>query len=152
MHKKIHSVNQRLKYVFIWIHISIIYYSWLFYSKENIDLNIFLPTNCQINETLTKQIPCSINKSSKINKLCKKTFYGIIYANNSFTYFDKLPTWFFPIDAENLSKTPMNIRCYHSRLHQTNIRWSKPDPKGFIQLILFSLIALCLIVIHCLHE
>jgi len=125
---------------------------------------IFIETTCQLNRTLTEQIPCPIirktSASLKVNKLCMKTHYGINYANNIFAYFDQLPSWFSPIDLENLRKSPMiflgktlvqplNITCYYDNLTHLHIRWTQPDPKGYIQIILFSVVALCLTLIHC---
>lgn len=148
------------------VHFIIIFLCSIFYSIEKFDSKKYIPTNCQINQTFTEEIPCSLIKErfipSKRNKLCKQIYYGIIYANNIFTYIDQLPTWFSPIDAENLRQTPMifsgkilsksmNLTCYYDHLTHMHIRWTKPSPQGFIQLILFSFISLSLIVIHCFY-
>jgi hypothetical protein len=157
-------VNHWLIFFIIWVHIPTLYFSWMLYSIEKMNSNIFIPTNCQINQTITEEIPCPIRKnpkisSSEMNTLCKVTYYGIIYENNFFVSWDQLPTWFSPIDAKNLQKTPMkfsenilskpmNISCYSDRLTHKNLRWTQPDPKRFLQLFLFSTIAICLTIIH----
>jgi len=166
MDDSIHCVNICLKYYLFLIHVLMIIILCAFYSIEKVDSNLYRTTNCQINQTLTQEIPCPIRKqtilSSEINQLCKITYYRIIYENNIFSYIDQLPTWFSPIDEENLRKNPMifsgkilskpiNITCYYNRLTHRHIRWTQPNPKGIIQCILFSFISICLMLISCFH-
>jgi hypothetical protein len=150
------SVDNLLKYYFFLIHIWIIFYSSIFYSFEKNNEKLFLSTNCQINQTWIEEIPCLENKFCRINH------YGIIYGKNYFGYFKILPTWFSPIDKQNLLETPMifagkplskplNLSCYYDRLNHQYIRWSKPNPQGFIYLILISSIVVCLTIIHCFN-
>jgi hypothetical protein len=142
------------KYYFLLIHIWIIFYSSIFYRTEKNHQNLFLSTNCQINQTWIQQIPCSTKY--QINKLCQINHYGIIYGNNYFGYFQILPTWFSPIDKQNIIQNPLfkslNLSCYYHRLNIQNIRWSKPNPQGFIYLIIISSIIISIIIIHCFDQ
>ena len=166
MNENMKGVNYFFKFYFILVHIWIIYFSSVFYSIEKVSEEHFVATNCQINKTLSEEIRCpiryEINSDEEMKKLCKKDFYGIIYGKNQYGYFDQLPDWFSPIDKENVRQKgmnfsgknlsqPMNISCYYDRLTEEHIRWSKPDPKRFLQLIVISVIALSLTIIHCFH-
>jgi hypothetical protein len=147
MDDSIHCVNICLKYYLFLIHILIIIILCAFYSIEKVDSNLYRTTNCQINQTLTQEIPCPIRKqtilSSEINQLCKITYYRILYEEN----LRKNPMIF---SGKILSK-PINITCYYNRLTHRHIRWTQPDPKRIIQCILFSFISICLMLISCFH-
>ncbi|CAF0999492.1 unnamed protein product [Rotaria sordida] len=148
----------------LFFHFLIVLISWQYYLTAKEHSKIFIETTCQINQTLTTNIHCSIRQNNtKVKKLCTTTYYGIIYGNNLFTFFDQLPSWFSPIDLKNLNKNsmiflrkplfkPINITCYYNRLNHMELRWTQPDPKTFIQIILFSFFSLCLILIHCFDE
>ncbi|CAF3155831.1 unnamed protein product [Rotaria sp. Silwood2] len=153
-------------------HIVIVFISWQYYLTTKEHSKIFIKTTCQINQTLTANIYCPIRNKMFVSnietikeakKLCTTTYYGIIYGNNSFTFFDQLPNWFSPIDLKNLNQNlmilskksflkPINITCYYNRLNHKELRWIEPDPKTLIQIILLSLFSLCLILIHCFDE
>ena len=131
----------------------IYYYHDYFIDKDH--SNTFYPATCQINRTLIAEIPCPTKL--EVNKLCKKTLYAIVISNNSIEYYDQLPNWLSPIDLANLEKSPMNfsgqifltpfnLPCYHRTGHGL-IRWERPDPQGYIQIILFCIFALFLIAL-----
>lgn len=120
------------------------------YSNEWPDGKVYNETNCRINEITKEKFNCSIR-----GQFCDKYSYEIIYENSQVIQVNHLPTWFSPIDKDNLylsengfqNKAPLkrvNISCYVS---QFDIRWWKPNSfQLFYFLLIYSVIFLIILI------
>jgi hypothetical protein len=172
MVKNYFNASKWFQAFFLLINIVIIFLSCFNYLTKEQSSNIFIQTNCRINQISTQQIICPKTRkkiasdqktAQQVEKLCTNTLYGIIHQNNSFALVDQSPTWLSASDLIKLHKylktawvetvlKSVNIPCYYNSFNHSQIRWTQTDSKSFIQIILFTFFAIGLTLLYFFDE